>query len=42
MTITEIYTRAIRGYLAWKARKQYDRELVIERRHMLHDMQEGA
>ena len=36
------WIRAIRSWLAWRARREYDRQLKRERRHLLHDMQEGA
>lgn len=40
--IMDLATRAIRGYLAWKARREYEAQLARERRHLLHDLQEGG
>lgn len=39
--IMDLATRALRGYLAWKARREYEAQLARERRHLLHDLREA-
>ena len=40
--IKDLAARAIAAWLSWKWRKEYEASLARERRHLLHDMQEGA
>lgn len=39
--LMDLATRAIRGFLYWKYRREYERELARERRQMMHEPQEA-